>query len=87
MSNMSNVAAILSGRAPDAPNDALVSALQDMLGRAERGELQSFIGTGFTADKMRATLWCDHHGNLYEMMGALVWLQAEYVHRNAADIG
>ncbi|MBP8274348.1 MAG: hypothetical protein KAY59_07930 [Acidobacteria bacterium] len=79
---MTNVAALPGCRVPDAPNEGLVSALRDMLTRAERGELQSFIGTGFCADGMRIALWSDQHPNVYEMMGALAWLQAEYTHRH-----
>lgn len=84
---MSNVASIIGGRAPNGPNNALISMLRDLVGRAERGELQSFIGTGFTADGNRAAIWSDHHGNVYEMMGALGWLQAEYVARHTENLG
>ena len=83
---MSNIASILTKRAPSEPNASLVAALTNMLRRAADGELQSFIGTGFTADGMRAAMWSDHHGNVYEMIGALAWLQAEYVHRHTTNL-
>lgn len=82
---MSNVAALFGGRAPDGPNFALIGMLRSLVDRAESGELQSFIGTGFTADGMRAAVWADQHDNVYEMLGALGWLQAEYVHRHTAN--
>ena len=64
------------------PNRSLIESLRDLLGRAERGELQSFIGTGFTTDGMRAAVWADHHCNVYEMLGAIAWLEHEYVSRH-----
>ncbi len=67
---------------PSGPNTALVEALRRTLAQAESGLLQSFIGTGFQADGMRFTLTADEHHNVFEMMGALAWLQAEYVHRH-----
>lgn len=80
---MSNVAALPGVRLQNgAPNEALIGVLRDLLDRAESGQLQSFIGTGFQADGLRAAAWVDHHGNVYEMLGALAWLQAEYVHRH-----
>ena len=83
---MSNIASLFTKRDPAQPNASLVSALQDRVRRAECGDLQSFVGAGFTADGMRAAMWSDHHNNVYEMMGALAWLQAEYVHRHTANI-
>lgn len=81
---MSNIKALPGSRVPGdrTVNVALVEALRDLLERAESGELQSFIGTGYTADNMRAALWCDQHPDVYAMLGALAWLQAEYVHRH-----
>lgn len=64
------------------PNAALVDVLRDMLARAETGQLQSMIGTGFMLDGMRMSYWADSHTDIYEMLGALAWLQAEYVHRH-----
>jgi len=63
-------------------NTALVEALRELLSRATAGELQSFIGTGFQADGTRAAFWCDQHVNVYEMLGSLAWLQAEYIHKH-----
>lgn len=84
---MSNVTALPGVRAPvSGPNEALVSVLRDLLSRAEAGHLQSFIGTGFQADGMRAAAWADQHDNVYQMLGALAWLQAEYVHRHTGAL-
>lgn len=63
------------------PNSQLIAVLKDVLAMAERGELQSFIGTGFTAEGQRLATWCDANPNVYEMLGALSWLQHEYVQR------
>lgn len=80
---VSNIKALPGCRAPTSePNQALVAALRDLLGMAEDGRLQSFIGTGFFADGSRAAAWVDHHPNVYEMLGALAWLQAEYINRH-----
>lgn len=82
--DVSNVAALPGCRTPTSgPNGALISALRNALARAEAGELQSFIGTGFNADGTRLALWADLHENVYEMAGAITWLQAEYLHRHA----
>lgn len=80
---MSNVLALPGVRNPNAgPNEALISALRAVLERAESGELQSFIGTGFTADGLRLACWVDHNPNVYEMRGSLAWLEDEYVARH-----
>lgn len=62
-------------------NQPLVELLRSLLESAESGHLQSFVGTGFQADGMRVAAWCDTHENVYEMAGALTWLQFEYVKR------
>ena len=62
------------------PNNALVDALIDLVEMAKSGKLRSFVGTGFTHDGMRAAVWCCGE-NVYQELGALAWLQAEYVHR------
>lgn len=81
---MSNVKALPGVRPPNpVRNDELVSLLRNMLERAESGELQSFVGTGFCTDGMRLACWADTHTNVYEMLGALAWLQHEYVRRHA----
>jgi hypothetical protein len=83
MSANGNVISLPGVRAPSAaPNTTLIAALRETLERAESGEPQSFIGTGFTGAGMRFAFWCDHHTNVYEMLGAIAWLQAEYVHRH-----
>lgn len=64
------------------PNPALVDMLKDLLAMAETGQLQSFVGTGFTTDNLRTAVWADQHPDVYQMLGALGWLQAEYVKRH-----
>jgi hypothetical protein len=81
---VSNVAALPGCRVPsNEPNEALCAGLRDLLARAESGELQSMIGTGFTSDGMRMAAWFDLNPDVYQTLGALAWLQAEYVHRHA----
>jgi hypothetical protein len=82
---VSNVQALPGSRVPSAePNPAIVDRIRALLEMAEDGRLQSFIGTGFCADGGRLSLWCDQHTNVYEMLGSLAWLQAEYIHRHEA---
>lgn len=80
---LSNVVGIDGGAPParltGAPNPGLVCALEDMVEMARRGELQSFIGTGFVADGARLAIWFNSHPNAYEMLGAIAWLEHEYV--------
>lgn len=82
---MSNVKPMPGLRNPaDAakPNEGLVAALRQLLAMAESGQVQSYIGTGFTSDGLRLATWGDHHNDRYQMLGALSWLQHEYVHRH-----
>ena len=79
------VVALPGSKVPSvAPNEAVVALMRKLLTMAESGQLQSFIGTGFTADGPRLALWADEHVNVYEMLGALAWLQAEYIHKHTA---
>lgn len=66
---------------PGKPNQNIVDAIKNVLEMAESGQLQSFIGTGFTNDGLRMASWCDFHGDVYQQLGALAWLQHEYVER------
>lgn len=82
---MSNVKSICNGAVvPElgAPNEQLIAMLKDVLAMAETGELQSFVGTGFTTDKQRVAVWADYHPDVYQMAGAVTWLQAEYIRRH-----
>jgi hypothetical protein len=82
---MSNIRAMPGLRNPDdaaKPDEGLICAIRQLLEMAESGQLQSFIGTGFTCDGLRAATWTDRHADRYQMLGALAWLQHEYVHRH-----
>ncbi|TBE67421.1 hypothetical protein [Rhizobium ruizarguesonis] len=84
---MSNVIS-LTGVTPSAvgePRDGMIKALEDLLEMAKAGQLQSFIGTGFVSDGGRVSFWGGHHENVYEMLGALSWLQHEYVERTTTE--
>ena len=74
----------LGGKAANeiVPNESLISAIKDILAMAESGQLQSYIGTGFTSDGLRLTTWCDYHDDLCQMLGALMWLQDKYIRLN-----
>lgn len=80
-----NVVPLLGARLPTGvPNEALVKALEGLLEHARSGRLQSFIGTGFGDDgKSRFAHWSDSHDDVYQMLGALAWLQHEYVARHS----
>ena len=81
---MSNVKYISTGAAvPDKamPNLALIKMLSDVLKMAESGQLQSYIGTGFTHDGLRVSTWGDYHDDKYQVLGALNWLAHDYVRR------
>lgn len=83
---MSNVTALPGSKVPNQkPNEALITMLNKLLRHAEDGRLQSFIGTGFQQDGCRVAIWVDTHDNVYEMLGALAWLQAEYVNRHTHE--
>ncbi len=79
---MSNVKAFPGNAVPTGPNQALIAGLRQLLEMAESGQLQSFIGTGFINEGLRASHWSDYHADVYQMLGSLVWLQHEYVHRH-----
>ena len=80
---MSNVLALHAGIAAPTtePNTTLVAAIEQLLDLAKTGQLQSYIGTGFTCDGLRVSTWCNFHDNKYEMLGSLEWIKAEYIDR------
>ena len=85
---MSNIRTMPGLRHPDdaaKPNQDLISGIKQLLQMAESGQLQCFIGTGFTCDGLRLATWADHHEDRYQMLGALAWLQHEYVHRHTGE--
>lgn len=82
MSNIRTMPGLRDRAEPAKPCEELIAILRDTLARAEAGELQSFIGTGFLADGGRLAVWADNHENYYEMLGALVALRDEYVGRH-----
>lgn len=81
---MSNVAPLFKGKQlPNAePNEALITAITDLLHMAESGQLQSYIGSGFTHDGLRVATWCDFHDNVYEVVGSMEWQKSEYITRH-----
>jgi hypothetical protein len=85
---MSNITALPGVSVPThEPNVALVRALRDLVVEAEAGRLQSFIGTGWMADGTRLSAWFDSHPNVYETLGSIAWLHAEYIQKNTRSDG
>lgn len=64
------------------PSEMVIAICRDLLEMAEDGRLQSMVGTGFLADGSRIGIWADAHTNVYEMLGAINWLEHEYVERH-----
>jgi len=84
---MTNVVS-LNGNLPSKlgePRHELIGVLENLLEQAKSGHLQSFIATGFVSDGLRMSAWVDSHVNVYEMLGALSWLQHEYVQRHTQE--
>lgn len=68
---MSNITSLPGVRSyTSEPNPQLVEMLRDLLARAEAGQLQSMIATGFMLDGTRMASWADFHDNVYEMLGS-----------------
>lgn len=81
---MSNVTTLPGSMPPitGKPNMALANAIREVLRMVESGELQSFIGTGFTINGSQFQFMGDYHHNIYETLGSLVWIQAAYQKRH-----
>jgi len=84
MSNVRTMPGLRDRGEPGKPCEELIATMRDVLSRAESGELQSFIGTGFQVDGGRLAAWADTHENYYEMLGALMALQDEYRGRHSS---
>lgn len=81
---MSNVTALHANVSVPSgqPNEALIDALEQLLAMAKSGQLQSYIGSGFTCDGLRVSTWCDFHDDVYQFLGSMEWLKAEYLERH-----
>lgn len=85
---MSGNVHFLNGKKPTQlgePRQELIGVLENLLERAKSGELQSFLGVGFTAAGLRACAWIDLHEDVYAMLGSIEWLKAEYIHRHTDE--
>lgn len=79
---MSNVTALPGAVVPtDEPNQALISALRDILADAESGRLQSFFAAGFLSDGLRMSCIINTHPNVYEVVGSIEMLKQDYINR------
>lgn len=77
---MSNVSTLRGAIVPtNEPNQALISALKDILADAESGRLQSFYAAGFLNDGMRLSCIINTHPNAYEVVGSMEMLKHEYI--------
>lgn len=81
---MGNVVALQGSNPAGMPvNENLVAQLRSVLAMAETGQLQSYVGTGFTIDGLITRTWVPDHDNGYEFLGALAALQARFIeHRS-----
>ena len=81
---MSNITALHSNVSipTGQPNEVLIDALEQLLAMAKSGQLQSYIGSGFTCDGLRVSTWCDFHDDVYQVVGSMEWLKAEYLERH-----
>lgn len=78
---MSNITALHGAVVPTSePNQALISALKDILTDAESGRLQSFFAAGFLIDGLRMSCIVSTHPNAYEVIGSIEMLKLQYVH-------
>lgn len=68
---------------PEEPYGPLVAVLEDALELARRGELRSLVATGVMANGERMSLYSQDpmRINVVEMLGAIAWLEHEYVAR------
>ncbi len=77
---MSNVKPLRGAVVPtNEPNEALISALKDMLADAESGRLQSLLAAGFLSDGMRLSCVINSHPNVYEVIGSIEMLKQDYI--------
>ncbi len=77
---MNKVTALPGAVVPtDAPNQALIAALKDILSDAESGRLQSFFGAGFLSDGLRMSCVINTHPNVYEVVGSIEMLKQDYI--------
>jgi hypothetical protein len=63
------------------PNESLVKALDDLLADAKAGRLQTFLGTGWSSDGDRVSLFVADYSEYYATVGAIEELKFEYQHR------
>lgn len=77
---MNNVTALRGAVVPtSAPNQALISALRDILADAEAGRLQSLFAAGFLSDGLRMSCILGEHANVYEVIGSMEMLKSDYI--------
>lgn len=64
----------------NAPQPELATLLRDLADRADRGDLQTFVGFGFNAEDTRVAIWyLPTNHDTYAMLGGITWLQHEYI--------
>lgn len=77
---MGNVSFFPGGNvSPDEPNGILIEALEVMLLQAKSGELRSLVGIGFDKIGNRLSFWYLENDNVFQTLGAIAWLEHEYV--------
>ena len=78
---MNNVTALPGVRNPAVPRETLIKALEEALTLAKSGELQCFIGVGFTHDT-RWSIRAIHGENVCKIVGAIEMMKNEIITTN-----
>ena len=77
---MTKVTALRGAVVPtNEPNEVLIETVKKILADAESGHLQSLFAAGFLADGLRMSCIVNTHPNVYEVIGSIEMLKADYI--------
>lgn len=77
---MTKVTALRGAVVPtNEPNEVLITTVKKILADAESGRLQSLFAAGFLADGLRLSCIVNTHPNVYEVVGSIEMLKADYI--------
>ena len=77
---MTKVTALRGAVVPtNEPNEVLIETVKKILADAESGRLQSLFAAGFLADGLRMSCIVNTHPNVYEVVGSIEMLKADYI--------
>ncbi len=60
------------------PNEALIAGLEGLVEQARSGQLQTFIGCGFSSDGLLIEYIGDFGSSMFKTLGGLEWLVDSY---------